>query len=144
MSFAAQASRTQLWLESLGDWSWPGSGGAAVDFQPPSWVPAFPPRLEAATGVRSGAAQGRPSRAVPRRLGMGAILSALAAICVALTLQGPAGLERVVGLGEASSGARALDAAAPITPEPAAPPLPVLASFSHDGAGSSIDATSYS
>ncbi len=51
-----KASRTQVWLESLGDWSWPGQGGAAAEFLPPPWVPALPPRRErafAGTGART-------------------------------------------------------------------------------------------
>ena len=39
-----------MWMESLGEWSWPGMRAeAAVEALPPSWVPAFPPRLEPTT-----------------------------------------------------------------------------------------------
>jgi S-formylglutathione hydrolase FrmB len=140
MSFGAQASRTQLWLESLGDWSWPGRGAAAVEFSPPSWVPAFPPLLEPAAAP-AGAAAWQPRRAIQRRLGLGAILSALAAVCVALSVGGPASLERLVGVGQAPSVARVATGATTFTPAPA--PLPALRSVSHDAAGSSIDSASY-
>jgi enterochelin esterase-like enzyme len=141
MSFGAQASRTQVWLESLGDWSWPGRTAAGTDFQPPSWVPAFPPRLEAAVGVPGGAGSWQPDRTIQRRLGLGAILSALAAICVALSINGTGGLERLIGVGEGSSADRA---AAGAIAAPATPPLlPALTSVSRDAAGSSIDGTSY-
>jgi hypothetical protein len=49
MPVGAKTSRTQLWMDSLGEWSWPGRAAEAVDALPPAWVPAFPPRLEAAT-----------------------------------------------------------------------------------------------
>ncbi len=70
MSVAMKASRTQVWLENLGDWSWPGQGGAAVEFLPPSWVPAFPPRREAAVAGRSArgmAARPRAGAQAPHR-----------------------------------------------------------------------------
>ena len=46
-----RTSRTHLWLEGLGDWSWPGGGGSGDEFLPPSWVPALPPRLEPAVAL---------------------------------------------------------------------------------------------
>src|SRR5471030_3146480 len=82
MSAATKTSRTQLWMESLGDWSWPGQGGVALETLPPPWVPAFPPRREPAV-----------ARALPaRRRGRArlwllvALLSALGAVCLALVL----------------------------------------------------------
>ncbi len=58
---AMKASRTQVWLESLGDWSWPGQGGAAVEFLPPPWVPALP--AAAGAGLRR---RGRAALAAAR------------------------------------------------------------------------------
>jgi enterochelin esterase-like enzyme len=137
------ASRTQLWLESLGDWAWPGRAAVAEALPlPPSWVPAFPPRLEAAvaSSPHSGSVPWR-GRATPRRLLLITLLSALAAVCSALALKGLGGLEGVLG------------ARLPSRPTPAARtnasstaparPLPTLVSVSHDSAGSSIDRASF-
>jgi enterochelin esterase-like enzyme len=139
-----------MWLESLGDWSWPGRAAAADALPlPPAWVPAFPPAL-AAAGAGSGypaPGAGRKSRATPRRLLLGGLLSALAAVCVALALKGPLSLERILGHGPASR--PALSDATPPSPAvlsqpPTLPqPLPALAAVSHDVAGSSIDRASY-
>ncbi len=133
-----KSSRAHVWLESLGEWSWPGSGGAAVEFLPPSWVPAVPPRLAPAAGMPSTSWQ--PERTAPRRLALGALLSAVAAICVALTLSGPIALERLLGIRAGSDGPVE---AATISSSPPAQPLPTLAPVSQDTAGSSIDAASY-
>jgi hypothetical protein len=57
MSKARNPSRGQVWMDSLGEWSWPGEGGAAaVEVLPPAWVPAFPPRREAAAAPPAPAA----------------------------------------------------------------------------------------
>src|ERR1700721_1766820 len=97
-------SRAQLWLESLGDWSWPGQGGSpgggeALEALPPSWVPAFPPRLESLASAGAAGDVWQPSRTIPRRrFGLGALLSAVAAVCAMLVLHGPFSLERLVGV----------------------------------------------
>src|SRR5271155_1093521 len=91
MSVAMTTSRTQLWMENLGEWSWPGSGGAAVEVLPPSWVPTFPPRLERATGVAdavSAPGAWQPQRGIALRLGRRALLSLLAMLCAVLALGG--------------------------------------------------------
>src|ERR1700720_2389425 len=62
MSVMVSASRTQVWLQGLGDWSWRGQGGAAFEYLPPPWVPAFPPRREAAAGARALPAPAQPGR----------------------------------------------------------------------------------
>src|SRR4030081_1273184 len=97
-------SRTQLWMESLGDWTWPGQGGASEALpHPPAWVPALPPTLAPAGAGAPFPASARPqSRATPRRLLIGALLSALAAVCVALALKGPLTLDRLLGRHAAS------------------------------------------
>jgi Putative esterase len=130
------ASRTQVWLESLGDWSWPGEGGAAVEFLPPPWVPAFPPRRESAPAPTSW----QPERATGRRLITGALLSVLAAVCLLLTQGGQMTLAGFTG---AHSGAAAEQEAAAISSAPAVQSLPTLAAVSQDGAGSSINSASY-
>src|SRR5271155_1008790 len=92
MSVAVKSSRTQVWLENLGEWSWPGSSsGGAVEALPPSWVPAFPPRLESAiAGPSATVAPGaRPGRAIARRLAWGAVAVTLAVLCATLALEGP-------------------------------------------------------
>jgi enterochelin esterase-like enzyme len=134
-------SRTQLWLESLGDWSWPGQGAAAAEaLLPPAWVPAFPPSLD---GV-AGPAQPAPARGrvTPRRLLLATLLSALVAVSGALALKGPLNLERLLGTRAQDRPAPAQIAAAPVAAtEPQ--PLPTLVSVSHDAAGSSIDRATY-
>jgi S-formylglutathione hydrolase FrmB len=136
---AEKPSRTQLWLESLGEWSWPGRGGAVAEALPlpPSWVPAFPPRLEPA--IAPAPVRGR---ARPRTLLIGALLSALLAVCVALALQGPLSLERVFGLPAATRPAPATASKAPSTPAEQLA-LPMLVPVSHDATGSSIDRARY-
>src|SRR5438445_942093 len=133
MSGRTSASRTHLWLETLGDWSWPGRGAAPDALPlPPTWVPAFPPAL-APAGAGSGyPASARPRRgATPRRLLLGVLLSALGAVCVALALKGPLTLERILGREPASRPALA-DAGPTSIVAPAPPPLPTLVSVSHD------------
>ncbi len=147
-------SRAQIWLESLGDWSWPGQraghgGEEALEALPPSWVPAFPPRLQtfapAGAGAGAGAAGGewQSQRAIPRRrFGLGALLSAVAAVCAMLVLHGPLSLEPLAGVRTATPAAptAAIDSLAP----PAGGPPPVtLTPVSQDAAGSSIDSATY-
>jgi S-formylglutathione hydrolase FrmB len=136
------ASRTQLWLESLGDWAWPGQAAAAeAPPLPPSWVPALPPRLEPAVACPAPSGSlARQGRATPRRLLLAALLSAVAAVCCALALKGSLTLERAVGARVAS---RPAPAAASGASSSGAPPLPALVSVSNDSAGSSIDRASF-
>ena len=70
---------------------------------------------------------------------IGALLSALAAVCAMLALHGTLPLERLLGL---RSSAPATDAAV-ASPAAAPRPLPTLVAKSHDAAGSSIDGASY-
>jgi enterochelin esterase-like enzyme len=67
-------------------------------------------------------------------LGLGVLLSALAAIGAAIALNGPQGIARAIGLrtGAGAPEAAVVDAVAP-------KPLPTLRATSHDKAGSSID-----
>ena len=137
------ASRTQLWLENLGDWAWPGRAGAADALPlPPSWVPAFPRRLEPAVAFSppSGSVPWR-GRVTPRRLLLATLLSALVAVSSALALKELGGLEGVLGARLQSGPAAAARFDASSTT--AARPLPTLVSVSHDSAGSSIDRASF-
>ncbi len=139
MSVAIKTSRTQLWLDSLGDWSWPGQGGAAVEVAPPPWVPAFPPRHQPlAAGPATPAARTTGSRA--RRLLIGALLSALLVVCIALA-QG--GQLTWAGLIEGRAAASAEQEAPAISSAPAVASLPTLTAVDQDAAGSSIDTASY-
>lgn len=138
MSIGAKVSRTQVWLDNLGEWSWPGQGGAAAEMLPPSWVPAFPPRRESAS------AQAPPSawqseRA--RRLMIAALLSGLAAVCVALALNGQLTVERLIGVSAARPAAQSHSAVA--SPAQPVQPLPTLIPVSRDSVGSSIDVAHY-
>jgi enterochelin esterase-like enzyme len=139
MPASTKTSRTQLWFDSLGDWSWPGRAAEAVEALPPAWVPAFPPRLEAIAVAPAGSVSWQQQRLGRRMLGLGLALSVLAALCAAIVLSGPQSFERALGL---RSQAPAVQAAAPATVVP--PPLPTLVATSHDSAGSSIDSASYS
>ena len=134
-------SRAQLWLESLGDWAWPGRA-APAEVLPPAWVPAVPPRLEyafaSATPVRSVRWRVRPR---PWRILLAGFVSALFAACAAVALEGSPSLERILG-GRAPSPTLA---ASPPRSGPAAParPLPQLVPLSHDAAGSRIEHASF-
>jgi hypothetical protein len=139
MSVVMKASRTQVWLESLGDWSWPGHGGAAAEFLPPAWVPAFPPRRETGvTGTAPSAWQPRHARA--RRLLIGTLLTALTAVCLALAGGRQLTLSGLIGARNA--GAAEQEAPA-ISSAPAVHSLPTLEPVSQDAAGSAVDRASY-
>ena len=146
MSVGMKTSPTQLWMENLGEWTWPGRGGVAVQVLPPSWVPTFPPRPERAAGASgAAAAQGswQPQRAIAPRLGTGVLLSALAVVSAALALNRPLSLERLVGV--RATGRSPLAQPAPRTAVGApSQALPTLTAVSRDAAGRSIDAASYS
>jgi enterochelin esterase-like enzyme len=149
MSVAVQSARPQVWLEGLVEWSWPGASRVAADVLPPAWVPAFPVRRERVLSTPAPAppAQRRSGRSTARRLGLGAAVSAIAALCAGLALAGPSRLIDLIGLqSEAHGGAFAQAAGDPVgvdTGVPAPPPLR-LAPLSHDAAGSEIDRASYS
>ena len=140
MQAGGHASRTHVWLESLGDWAWPGGRTPVVEFEPPSWVPPSPPRLE--PGIQAGATTWQPRRVRRRRLGLGAILSGIAALGAALAINGPAGLEGALGIGHAVP-AGSVDAVATVVQAPSRPLPPSLKLVSHDATGSSILSASY-
>ncbi len=140
MPGGTNTSRTHVWLESLGDWAWPGRAAEPTPL-PPSWVPAFPPPLELAVAApaHSGSIPGQ-ARATPRRILIAALLSALAAVCLALALKGSLTLDGVLGIRPPERPAPASISNASST---AAPALPTLVLVSQDGAGSSIDKASF-
>jgi enterochelin esterase-like enzyme len=128
MSAVTKASRTQLWMESLGDWSWPGQGGVALEAPP--WVPAFPPRRDPAV-VRPVPAHTR-RRGLARLWLLGVLLSALGAVCVALVLHVRLPLQ-----------SHAPVLAARPQPGVSVQPLPTLRLGREDAAGSRVAASSY-
>jgi enterochelin esterase-like enzyme len=139
---ATDASRTHVWLESLGDWAWPGRAPAEALPQLPSWIPAFPTRLEPAlAGSVSSQPLGRRTQARPLRLLIALLLAAVVSVCCALALEGSLTLANLTGAGRAGSAARGLrtDSEAPSTSQP----LPTLVAISQDSAGSSIDKASF-
>lgn len=121
-------------MDTMGDWTWPGQGGAAAEVLPPPWVPAFPPRREPVAAPSAPAAGGRA-----RSLIIGALLSCLAAVCLALAAQGQLNLEQLLGLSSPSEVAQPAN----VTRGPAPVPLPTLTHLSSDAAGSSIDTAQY-
>jgi hypothetical protein len=142
MSFAVNASRPQTWLESLGEWSWPGQGGASgVEVLPPPWVPVLPRRERAATplGGVSSPARRSPSARV-RRVITGTLLGLLAGVCIALAHSGQLTLGGLINTGDAVP----VEAEAPVIGSaPTIQSLPTLEPVSQDGAGSWIDRASY-
>jgi enterochelin esterase-like enzyme len=95
----------------------------------------MPPRIEA---LADGAAVAVPQRRA-RRIGLGVLLSALAALATGVAIEGPMRLERLVGLRSSPAPAPARFAAGP----PLAS-LPTLVTQNTDSAGSSIDGATYS
>jgi hypothetical protein len=143
MSTAVKTSRTQLWLENLDEWSWPGQAGAlAAEAMPPSWVPSFPPRAQPADASAGRTVPPRGwQRLSPRtrRLIVGTLLGALAAVCVALAHEGQLTLGGLLGTRAAT-----VEQEPPtISDAPAALSLPILAPVNQDAAGSFIDRASY-
>jgi enterochelin esterase-like enzyme len=147
MPTATKTSRAQVWMDSPGDWSWPGRAAEAVEEalpQLPSWVPALPPRLEpVAAGAVHGAAgsTAREPRIGPRAVLIGVLLSALLAVCVLLAVASPPSIDRLFGMHNSTP---ADTETAPKAAAAAPAPLPTLVSDSHDAAGSSLDTATYS
>jgi enterochelin esterase-like enzyme len=144
MSTATKSSRAQVWLESSGDWSWPGRAAEAVEALPqlPSWVPALPPRLEPVTAGGGGTAAHEQPRLSPRTVLIGVLLSALMAVCVLLAVASRPSIDRLFGMHDSSTVARTSASRAALAKAPLQ--LPTLVPASHDATGSSIDTASFS
>jgi Putative esterase len=134
-----RTSRTQIWFDSLGEWSWPGRAAEAVEALPlpPAWVPAFPPALEPAAAGAPVSSLRRTPRTNARLALIAALLSAVVVLATLLALRGPLRLEQLLGVSRP----------APVrveTSQTVAPaPLPTLVAGDQDTAGSSIDTASY-
>ena len=94
----------------------------------------------AASGVSS---SGQAERSRAWWLGIGALLSALAAACVVAALGGPAAIERLTSVAAVAPASSAAQAASVVGPPDLLPPLPTLRLISGDAAGSSIDRASF-
>jgi enterochelin esterase-like enzyme len=141
MSVTANASRASIWLESLGDWHWPGRAGSG-EVLPPAWIPAEPPRVALSLAGAAPSAAVRPqTRLRPWRVFFTGLASALLAICCALALKGSLPLAGVVGEHAAPAPAPQLAIAAG-APAPAVA-LPPLQRLEGDAAGSWIDKVSF-
>ena len=135
---AESPARVPEWLESLGEWRWPGAAAAAAaDVLPPAWVPAFPPRAANHAGAQE--AIERPQR--PRSVLPAVLLAGLAALGAALALHGQFSLARP-GPHPAASVTRAGSRAAAATFS--LQPLPALTPVSRDAAGSAIAHANFS
>ena len=142
MSGKAHTSRPQLWLESLGDWAWPGRA-AHAEVLPPPWVPAVPPRVEYAF-AGSAPARSLPSqaRARRRRVLLAGLISAFLALCSGLALRGHLTVGDILG----TRGPSPAPAAALVRDRSPAPavPLPGLVPVGAQvSAGSRIDRASF-
>lgn len=145
MSLAARPSRTQPWLDGLGDWSWPGRGAGTREILPPSWIPALPPTIEPAIAAPAVPDSWQAERSRAWWLGVGLLLSALAAALLVTALGGPAAIQRLTSASDdaLASGAVQAQAAAVASPPAVLAPLPPLQPVRTDAAGSSIDLASF-
>ncbi len=141
-----RSTRAHLWLDGTGDWAWPGSGGGggevAAELSPPPWVPTLPRRTATSAAADSLPGAARSQRALRRRYGTSLLLAALAAVCVGLAVDGRTNFERLAGMRPTATQSAAASALARSIAVPAQP-LPTVKLVTRDGAGSSIDSSSY-
>lgn len=139
-----RASRAQLWLEGLGDWSWPGRSAPAVELLPPSWVPALPPRFAPATagsplarGWQAERPGARHHDLGARAQAWGAMACAVAVISAAAT-GAPRTIERLLAARPATDATAPPPARVAAAPPTLLEPTPSLTVVNTDPAGSSI------
>jgi enterochelin esterase-like enzyme len=140
MPRSGKPTRSQTWLESLGDWAWPGC--VPDEVMPPPWVPAVPPPLGfalASDGAGRRTASAPSARA--RRLLVSGLISAVAATGSALALRDPLDLERLLGT-RTYAPARVAAARAGAQAQPSVPP-PALVPLATDPRGGSLYHASY-
>ena len=133
-----RTSRTQLWLEGLGDWSWPGRGGAA-EVLPPPWIPALPPRLEPAAALAG--AGSWAERAPQRRRGRLWLILGLVALAAAVPVLAVPHLGERLGL--VGPPAEVVPATALEAPPTVLAPLPALVPVHGDPGGSVVEHASF-
>ncbi|HXW59449.1 MAG TPA: alpha/beta hydrolase-fold protein [Solirubrobacteraceae bacterium] len=144
MSPRSHRLRAQLWLDGLGEWSWPGRATEPLELLPPSWVPASPLRLEPAFTAVGGGTGSAGTLSSPWTLGLrrGALVGVLTLACGAAALGGPQTVEHLERLASLAPNAPApatpAPERAPTAPPDVPAPLPALAPVSSDRAGSSI------
>jgi enterochelin esterase-like enzyme len=143
MSAVLKASRAQIWFEGVGEWTWPGQAAAAVELLPPAWVPSSPPRPRSANAAALEHAGARSGRSRPLGLATGALLSALAAACVVVAVNGSGEIESLLGSSASSVPAAEVAPVANSALATAQASLPTLEPVSEDAAGSSIVSASY-
>ncbi len=132
MSPGVRSTRSQVWLDSLGEWSWPGEQrvAAAAEAMPPPWVPTQPPALR-----ETPAPAALPERwQRGRTLLIAVLLSMLGAVIVALAFHSE------LGIGTTSD---VLPAAQRYAARRPLQPLPTLQARETSHAGSTIASASY-
>ncbi len=143
MSAAIKVSRTHVWMESLGDWSWPGTAPARSEVLPPAWVPAFPPAEAAAARTGGTSSCSRVRDGLRRaRAGVAAQRARLRGRAP-LALGGVSGLERLLGWRPASVPAAEFARRGPRVTYPPTLEVPAFTPVSSDAAGSTIQSASY-
>jgi S-formylglutathione hydrolase FrmB len=117
-----------VWLEGLGEWSWPGARVATAEVLPPAWVPASPPAARPAASAAPLPARWQRAR----RLLIAVLLCAVAAVGGALALRRQLGLQPALAPAVQTAGAKG-----PLLP------APVLHQVSRASSGSVIDHATY-
>ena len=147
------AARATLWLDGLGEWTWPGMT-PAVELAPAPWVPVLPRRRAAPLARPTAPSRARPARplrlarfavllvvAVAAFLAAGSLTRAGAPVAVAGPFAPFASTSAVASTDGTLLAARAEGAAAPLAA--LEPPLPALRVLSRDASGSEIASVTY-
>ena len=116
MSAVAKASRSQLWLESLGEWSWPGQGARRRKHGAAALGARIPATKRPAFAGSRCAGSWAPEARAARRLIAGTLISLLAIVLALaqsgqLTINGLFGSEAPAAEQEAAASSSARDCA---------------------------------